>query len=164
MCAPSESRLAGDAVPDDCPVIEVRVAELRQLFHSNDPSPFRERDLDPAAERFIVDWSRELPSSILVGDWVGGFFAEHRPQENQVMQPRVDYAKAAPEVRAAMQTLDDHVRQTDLDRGLIELVKLRASLLNGCAYCVDMHTKIARALGETEQRLYAVSVWRETSF
>ncbi|HET9194160.1 MAG TPA: hypothetical protein VFO21_14855 [Vicinamibacterales bacterium] len=61
MCAQSELRLAGDAIPDDCRVIEVRVAELRQLFHSNDPSPFRERDLDPAAERFIVDWSRELP-------------------------------------------------------------------------------------------------------
>lgn len=62
MCAQSESRIAGDAIPDDCRVIEVRVAELRQLFHSNDPSPFRERDLDPAAERFIVDWSRELPA------------------------------------------------------------------------------------------------------
>lgn len=80
------------------------------------------------------------------------------------MQPRIDYAQVAPEVRGAMKSLDDHVRQTDLDRGLIELVKLRASLLNGCAYCVDMHTKIARSLGETEQRLYAVSVWRETSF
>ena len=55
-------RAAGDALPENCRVIEVRVAELRQLFHSNDPSPFRERDLDPAAERFIVDWSRELPT------------------------------------------------------------------------------------------------------
>ena len=78
--------------------------------------------------------------------------------------PRVDYAAVAPAMRAAMKTLDDHVRQIDLDRGLIELVKLRASLINGCAYCVDMHTKIARSLGETEQRLYAVSVWRDTSF
>lgn len=80
------------------------------------------------------------------------------------MQPRIDYAKVAPEVRAALKTLDDHVRETDLDRGLIELVKLRASLINGCAYCVDMHTKIARSLGETEQRLYAVGVWRDTPF
>lgn len=80
------------------------------------------------------------------------------------MQPRVDYARVAPHVRAAMKSLDDHVRQTGLDRGLIELVKLRASLINGCAYCVDMHTKIARSLGETEQRLYAVGVWRETPF
>ena len=62
MCAHAEPQVAGDAIRGDCRVIEVRVAELRQLFHSNDPSPFRERDLDPAAERFIVDWSRELPA------------------------------------------------------------------------------------------------------
>ena len=80
------------------------------------------------------------------------------------MQPRIDYAKAAVEVRGAMKSLDDHVRNAGMDRGLIELVKLRASLINGCSYCVDMHTKIARSLGETEQRLYAVSVWRETPF
>jgi AhpD family alkylhydroperoxidase len=84
-------------------------------------------------------------------------------QEKQVMQPRIDYAKAAG-IRAAMKSLEDHVRHADEDRGLIELVKLRASLINGCSYCVDMHTKIARSLGETEQRLYAVSVWRETPF
>lgn len=52
---------AGDTIPGDCHVMEVRVTELRQLFHSIDPSPFRERDLDPRAEQFIVDWSRELP-------------------------------------------------------------------------------------------------------
>ena len=80
------------------------------------------------------------------------------------MRPRIDYATAAVEVRAAMKSLDDHVRQAGVNRGLIELVKLRASLINGCSYCVDMHTKLARALGETEQRLYAVSVWRETPF
>jgi AhpD family alkylhydroperoxidase len=51
-----------------------------------------------------------------------------------------------------------------LERSLVELVKLRASQINGCAYCVDMHTKDARASGETEQRLYATSVWREAPF
>ena len=80
------------------------------------------------------------------------------------MEPRIDYAKTAPDVGAALMGLERYVHQTGLDRGLLELVKLRASLLNGCAYCVDMHTKIARSLGETEQRLYAVSVWRETPF
>jgi len=80
------------------------------------------------------------------------------------MQPRIDYAKTATEVRVAMKSLEDHVREAGMARGLIELVKLRASLINGCSYCVDMHTKIARSLGETEQRLYAVSVWRETPF
>ena len=60
--------------------------------------------------------------------------------------------------------LEKYVHQAGLDRGLLELVKLRASLINGCAYCADMHTKVARSQGETEQRLYAISVWRETPF
>jgi hypothetical protein len=57
-----EPTSAGDAIPPTCTVIEVRVAELRQLFNAIDPSPFRERDLDPRAEEFIVEWSRDLPS------------------------------------------------------------------------------------------------------
>jgi AhpD family alkylhydroperoxidase len=61
----------------------------------------------------------------------------------------------------AMYGLERYVHQCGLEGQLIELVKLRASQINGCAYCVDMHTKDARAHGETEQRLYAVSVWRE---
>jgi AhpD family alkylhydroperoxidase len=80
------------------------------------------------------------------------------------MEPRIDYAKTAPEVRAAMTGLERYVHQTGLEHGLLELVKLRASLINGCAYCADMHTKVARSLGETEQRLYAITVWRETPF
>ena len=80
------------------------------------------------------------------------------------MEPRIDYAKTAAEAGAAMMGLEKYVHQAGLDRGLLELVRLRASLINGCAYCVDMHTKVARSRGETEQRLYAVSVWRETPF
>jgi AhpD family alkylhydroperoxidase len=60
--------------------------------------------------------------------------------------------------------VEQYVRQSGLDHALLKLVKLRASYMNGCAYCVDMHTKEARAAGETEQRLYAVPVWRETPF
>ena len=60
--------------------------------------------------------------------------------------------------------LEAYVRASGLEHSLLELVKLCASYLNGCAYCVDMHTKDARAAGETEQRLYAVPVWRETPF
>src|SRR5215213_2735893 len=56
------------------------------------------------------------------------------------------------------------VGKSGLERPLFELVKIRASQLNGCAYCIDMHTKDARALGETEQRIYALSAWRETPF
>jgi AhpD family alkylhydroperoxidase len=80
------------------------------------------------------------------------------------MEPRIDYAETAPGARAAMRGLEQYVHQSGLDHGLLELVRLRASLINGCAYCADMHAKIARSQGETEQRLYAISVWRETPF
>lgn len=63
-----------------------------------------------------------------------------------------------------MQGLDRFVRQSGLEAGLYELIKLRASLINGCAYCIDMHTKDARAHGETEQRLYGLNTWRETPY
>ena len=64
----------------------------------------------------------------------------------------------------AMLNLQAQVEASGLERSLLELVKIRASQINGCAYCLDMHTKDARALGETEQRIYALSAWRETPF
>ena len=63
-----------------------------------------------------------------------------------------------------MRGLESYMRQSSLEKPLIELVKMRASYINGCAYCIDMHSKDARHAGETEQRLYAVPVWRETPF
>jgi AhpD family alkylhydroperoxidase len=80
------------------------------------------------------------------------------------MTQRIDYARVAAEAMKAQLGMESYVRRSSLDRPLVELVKLRASYLNGCAYCVDMHTKDARAAGETEQRLYAIPVWRETPF
>jgi AhpD family alkylhydroperoxidase len=80
------------------------------------------------------------------------------------MEPRIDYARRCPDVRAALWALEHYVHQSGMDPKLLELVKLRASLINGCAYCVDMHTKVARSLGETEQRLYEVGLWREAPF
>ena len=77
---------------------------------------------------------------------------------------RIDYYKVAPEGLKAVRTLEHYLRASELEPALIELVKLRASLMNGCAYCVDVHTKDARVKGETEQRLFAVPVWRETPF
>lgn len=77
---------------------------------------------------------------------------------------RIDYNKVAPGGVQAVYGLEKYLRTAGLEPLLIELVKLRASLMNGCAYCVDIHTKDARAKGETEQRLYAVPVWRETPF
>jgi AhpD family alkylhydroperoxidase len=76
----------------------------------------------------------------------------------------IDYVQAAPDALQAQMAMESYVRRSGLDPALVELVKLRASYLNGCAYCVDMHTKDARVAGETEQRLYAVPVWRETPF
>ena len=80
------------------------------------------------------------------------------------MKPRIEYAKEAPAAVEAMSTLEKYVHHSALEPSLLELIKLRASQINGCAYCIDMHTKDARAEGETEQRLYVVSVWRETPF
>lgn len=81
------------------------------------------------------------------------------------MQPRLNYANAAPAGARAMYGLESYIRKfSGLDPSLLELIRLRASQINGCAFCIDMHTKDARALGENEQRLYTVSVWRETPF
>ncbi len=80
------------------------------------------------------------------------------------MTRRIDYRTIAAEAVTALGRLQRYVDRCGLEPLLLELVKLRASFINGCAYCVDMHTKDARALGETEQRLYAVPVWRETPF
>ncbi len=77
---------------------------------------------------------------------------------------RIDYREVAPAALAAMREVQRYVDHSGLDKKLLELVKLRASQINGCAYCVDMHSKDARVLGETEQRLYAVAVWREAPF
>lgn len=77
---------------------------------------------------------------------------------------RIDYWKTAPEALKAMLGLQNYILRSSLEPRLVKLVELRASLLNGCAYCVDMHTKDSRILGESEQRLYAVPVWRETPF
>jgi len=80
------------------------------------------------------------------------------------MEPRIDYTKASPEAYKAMAQLESVVRHSTLDPKLVELVKIRASQLNGCAFCIDMHTKDARAKDETEQRIYALNAWRETPF
>ena len=77
---------------------------------------------------------------------------------------RTNYYKVSPGGVKSLQSLEQYLRASGLEPALIELVKLRASLMNGCAYCVDMHTKDALARGETEQRLFAVPVWRETPF
>lgn len=80
------------------------------------------------------------------------------------METRLDYKKLSPEGIKAMAALEAYLHHCGLERPLLELVKVRASQINGCAHCLDMHTKDARAAGETEQRLYALSAWEEAPF
>lgn len=80
------------------------------------------------------------------------------------MNDRVDYAKASPAGLQAMLGLEAHTRASGLEHSLLELVKMRVSQINGCAYCLDMHSKDARAAGETEQRLHVLAAWREAPF
>src|SRR6266436_5090005 len=81
------------------------------------------------------------------------------------MQSRLEAQKASPAAYHAMLALEMFIRKSSkLEPSLIELVKMRASQINGCAYCIDMHSKDARAEGESEQRLYALDAWRETPF
>lgn len=77
------------------------------------------------------------------------------------MEPRINYAQSVPEGLRAMLGLSDYARDCGLEHSLLELVKMRASQINGCAYCLDMHSQDARAAGETEQRLYLLSAWEE---
>jgi len=80
------------------------------------------------------------------------------------METRIDPRKAAPEVYRAMFALESAVKATGLESNLLDLVKLRASQINGCAYCIDMHSKDLRAEGESEERLYLLDAWREAPF
>jgi AhpD family alkylhydroperoxidase len=77
---------------------------------------------------------------------------------------RLDYGKVAPGVYDAMDALDRYLGTCGLEDALLHLVRLRASQLNGCAYCLDMHWKDLRALGESEQRLYSLDAWRECPY
>lgn len=80
------------------------------------------------------------------------------------MSVRLEPARVSPGAYQAMSSLEAYVRGCGLEHSLLELVKTRASQINGCAFCIDMHTKDARAAGETEQRLYVLSAWREAPF
>ena len=80
------------------------------------------------------------------------------------MEPRLNFYKSGPEAMKAMSALEQQIARSGLDKSLVELVRLRASQINGCAYCIDVHTSDARKAGESERRLSTVAVWRETPF
>lgn len=79
-----------------------------------------------------------------------------------MVSPRMDYFAAAPDAIKAVRGVEAYIQQCGLEKSLIELVKMRASQINGCAYCLDMHSKDARRNGETEQRLYLLNAWQES--
>jgi AhpD family alkylhydroperoxidase len=80
------------------------------------------------------------------------------------MKPRIDFLRVNPRAVQAMLGLQNYVNNSGLEHSLMELVKMRASQINHCAYCLDMHSKDMRAAGETEQRIYLLSAWREATF
>ena len=80
------------------------------------------------------------------------------------MKPRIDVMKFSGGAMEALLGLERYIAQCGLERSLIHLIKLRASQMNGCAYCIDMHWKDARALGESEQRLYGLDAWHESPY
>src|SRR4030095_17212440 len=80
------------------------------------------------------------------------------------MKPRFEYWKISPGGYKAMMSLETHLRDSGLEHALLHMIKLRASQINGCAYCIDMHWKDARARGESEQRLYGLDAWREAPY
>ena len=80
------------------------------------------------------------------------------------MKPRIDHKKVSPNAIKAMLGLEQYLHHSRLEARLLDLVRMRVSQLNGCAYCLDMHSKDLRAAGETEQRLYELDAWKETPF
>lgn len=80
------------------------------------------------------------------------------------MEARIDYLKAARGVYDAMLGLETYLHKSGLEQSLVHLVKLRVSQMNGCAYCIDMHWKDLRSIGEPEQRLYGLDAWQESSY
>jgi AhpD family alkylhydroperoxidase len=90
--------------------------------------------------------------------------AELKSTEETAMKSRIDKKSIPPGAYHAMLGLEKYVNGCGIEIGLLDLVRLRASQINGCAYCLDMHSKDLRAAGETEQRIYSLNAWRETPF
>ncbi|MFJ7373088.1 carboxymuconolactone decarboxylase family protein [Lysinibacillus capsici] len=80
------------------------------------------------------------------------------------MTQRMNYYEIAPDAMKIMMEMEKYTKKSSIERKLCELIKIRASQINGCAYCINMHTADAKKMGETEQRLYCISAWRECTF
>src|SRR5947209_4198403 len=115
--------------------------------------------------RLRAEW-REPTADCLVSTNLESFTvaAKSTFTKGTIMEPRLPYLRLSPAGYRALSAFQQFVETSGLEHSLLELVKMRASQINGCAFCIDMHTKDARALGETEQRIYALNAWRETPF
>jgi MoaD family protein len=133
----------------------------------------KDRLLDETGElrRFVniyingedVRFALGVQTPLKAGDEVSIVPAVAGGSEEPPSEPRLKYYRASPGAYQALKALQDYVESSGLERPLLELVKLRASQLNGCAFCFDMHWKEARAAGESEERLYMLNVWRESA-
>jgi len=85
-------------------------------------------------------------------------------RKEEPVKTRIQYAQSAPGVYDAMHGLETYTASCGIEEGLLHLIRLRASQINGCAYCLDMHWKDLRVIGETEQRLYSLDAWRECPY
>lgn len=85
-------------------------------------------------------------------------------KEESEMKQRIDYYKTAPDGMKHLLEMEKYLSKTEIDKNLRELIKIRASQINGCAFCLNLHSSDARKLGETEQRIYCISAWRECDF
>jgi len=108
-----------------------------------------------------------LATLIQMGKIFGSGYADIRlklktSREENCMKPRMNYYQAAPDTIKALVALEEQIQASGLEKSLIELVKTRASQINGCAFCINMHTQDARKQGETEQRLYLLNAWHES--
>src|ERR1700757_4031521 len=111
---------------------------------------------------FIEQFVAILPSYRTLGSSVS--LQPSQPRRSNAMEPRLNFYKANPEAMKALGTLEQHVAKSGLEKPLVELVRLRASQINGCAFCIDMHSSDALKAGEQPRRLAALSAWHETPF
>jgi AhpD family alkylhydroperoxidase len=135
-----------------------------ELVNDHDPKPLYHQFAAERAGTFTWDYLENGPE--VWRDRIGrpGGIVWGSDRGGSIMTARLDYRAVLPAVSLAMSGLEKVVESSTLEPKLLELVKQRASQINGCAYCLDMHTKDARAIGEDEQRLHLVAVWREAPF
>ena len=122
----------------------------------------KDRSFERSRIRFVeFEYYSNLLSQI---KYLSRLISRFLNRSGETMTARIEFSQVEPTAYQAMLGLERYLHQSGLDNKLLSLIKVRASQINKCAFCIDMHTKEARKAGETEQRLYALSAWQETSF